>query len=132
MTIDELDTLLDFFYKKGPVYTKYLDIKKECFADDTTKDVEGLTIKMHKDGFLDSGAVMDNAVIFGYTQQGIYKLSFAGRMEYENTFKDLVGKPYHSIRRREKRKQLWNLVKIVAAVLNAAGEPKILCVNEVM
>src|SRR5450432_2595342 len=119
MTLDELDTLFSFLYRKGPAYTKYEDIKRDCFSDDPAKDVEGLTIKMHKDGFLDSGAVTNHGVIIGYSQQGIYKLSFAGRMEYENTFKDLSGKPYHSISRREKRKEAWNVVKIVAAVLNA-------------
>ena len=119
MTVNDIDKLFSFLYHKGSEYTKYIDIKRDCFSGDNLMDVEGMTIKMHKDGFLDSGAIHDHAVIIGYTQQGIYKLSFEGRMAFENCAKGLEGQPYRFAKRRQDRADMFRIVKIVAAVSNS-------------
>jgi hypothetical protein len=119
MTIDNLDKLFAFLYNRGRNYTQYSDIQKQCFPEDDSIDVEGMTLKMHKDGYLDSGAIQSHAVLKEYIQQGINKLSFDGRMAFENCVKGLEGRPYRSAKRRQDRTDTFKVVKIVAAVLNS-------------
>jgi len=79
MTIENIDKLFEFLYKKGHEYTRFAVIQSECFPKDATMDVEGMTLKMHKDGYLDSGAIRNHAIISGYTQKGNYKCNYSAQ-----------------------------------------------------
>ena len=84
MNIEQLDELINYLFSKKEQYSTYTEIKKR-FSE---YDVEGLLIKLDKDGFIDSGSISrirrsisgkeTNAL--GQSEEGIYKLSFEGIM----------------------------------------------------
>jgi hypothetical protein len=83
MTYDDLDDLLAFLFSKGTKYTNYRDIVSEHYKNDETNyDIEGMLIKLDKDGHLDTGQ-HHSSQKFGWTDQTTYKLSFEGRFFYE-------------------------------------------------
>jgi hypothetical protein len=76
MTISDLDNLFAYLYSKGANYVRYLDIVSEHFKnDEKTYDVQGMLIKLDKDGYVDTGTFsIQNNEGLGVKQQTIYKL----------------------------------------------------------
>jgi hypothetical protein len=118
MTISDLDNLFAYLYSKGANYVRYLDIVSEHFKnDEKTYDVQGMLIKLDKDGYVDTGTFsIQNNEGLGVKQQTIYKLSFEGRLLFENSSHN---KPYLGLKRRAKQRQIWDIAKIVITALNA-------------
>src|SRR4030095_1643356 len=102
MVENDMDELFGFLYQKGPRYTTYGEIFSECFPKNDMADVEGMTIKMHRDGFLDCGAIESHQVIKEYVQKGIYKLSINGKEYLEKIPTAYIGKPYTYKFKRER------------------------------
>jgi hypothetical protein len=85
MGIDDLDSLLNFLYNKKYKYVLFEDVIKEHFGGDReNNDVEGLIVKLDKDGLLDTEWHKDPGRKFGLTEQGAYKLSYDGILFKEN------------------------------------------------
>ena len=74
-----------------------------------------MLIKLERDGFVDTGWHKTD-VQFGVKEQKMYKLSYEGRLLFESSPQN---KPYRGLNRKEKRKQIWMVAKIIAAILNA-------------
>jgi DNA-binding PadR family transcriptional regulator len=115
-SIEKIDSLFAYLYNKGSEYTILQEIKKEHFKDDTIKnDIEGMLIKLERDGFVDTGWHKRD-VQFGIRAQKVYKLSYEGRLLFESSSQN---KPYRGLNRKDKKRQIWMAAKIIAAILNA-------------
>lgn len=116
-SIDKIDDLFKYLYQKGSSYSKYRDIVKQHFnSSEKDNDIEGMLIKMAKDGFVDTGTFSTDSQKVGWVQETTYKLSFEGRLLYENSPKN---KPYLSLKNKENRRKIWEITKIVAGIINA-------------
>jgi hypothetical protein len=117
MTYDDLDNLLSYLHGKGTEYVKYRDIVAEHYKNnETTFDIEGMLVKLKKDGFVDTGKFTQGGDKLGWVEQKTYKLSFEGRLLFENSSHN---KPYLGLNRRKTQRQIWVIAKIVIATLNA-------------
>ncbi len=116
MSIKEIDILFLYLYGKNENYTGYEIIQSECFPNNPEADVEGMTLKMHRDKYLDCGATENHQKLGDYIQKGNYKLSFEGRLLFEKRNLILNQQPYRKIQIMATIHSIWTIAKTMAAI----------------
>jgi hypothetical protein len=116
MSIKEIDILFLYLYGKNENYTGYEIIQSECFPNNPKADVEGMTLKMYRDNYLDCGALENHQKLDGYFQKGNYKLSFAGRLAFEKWNLILKKQPYRKTQIMATMQSIWAIAKTMAAI----------------
>jgi len=116
-SIEKIDGLFLYLYAKGSTYTSYRNIVGEHFKnDEVSTDIEGLLIKLDRDGYVDTGERTNNRN-FDWIKETTYKLSFEGRFLFENS--RLCNRPYASLKKTERYKNKLNVAKAAASAANA-------------
>lgn len=115
---NDMDSLFDYLYCKGAVYTPYRTIVKEHFkGDESTWDIEGMLIKLDKDGYVDTGE-KENDRKLGWTKETTYKISYEGRLLFENSSQN---KPYFGLNNKKRLNKIYTVTRIVITAINSVA-----------